>query len=330
MIAKKYIWGFSLGMCISSLKCFTPCYNTIHIPKCFTLPCDSVSFSSKNNFWEQPFDEIIEKLGESISDPNNLIGCGGDAVVYAVKDTNYCIRLPYDEDYENPAGFVDYGRVLSFDLTEQDKVNHVVAKMDNGVTIMKKINGKPILSVDMTDKDILKNLKKVAKMPLSAYNKLLNQVCEAYKLGMVFDPYGPNVMMDTEKFVAIDFQKMSHRYPSEFFPTLGVYDSLISVQGIYKDLEKSVARKTLLATLKEFEPQKKPCFEVEDLKVPKFLSFMCKNGVINNEQLEKMWDAYFTMERYKKLELAGFNANPELAKSVLVMKKLVKENFKEI
>lgn len=310
---------------------FTPISNLCHnfysnpFQRKNDLKCDVVSFSGKN-FLEQSEDEIFEKIIKSLRDKKNFMGFGAEAEVFQIENTGYCVRLPYGDENDRYR-LIDVCSDLSFELSEEDKINHIVAKLGAGATIMKKIPGKAILKTNMTHQEAIDSIKKVSEIPVSGYNKLLKQISHADKYNMVFDAYGTNVLADEQSLVAIDFMKTLPRYKRELKPLMEMRDALINIGNVPPKLEKAVLYKIFCAMLNEFEPNNKPCLELEQFDTLELLIDLHEKRMLNREQFELLWSSFKDLKRFKSFELDGFNASPELENTILENKKLLKEVF---
>lgn len=160
------------------------------------LEKDVVNFS-KNEFLHLSPKEIWARIKSSKMNPENLIGRGGEAEVWKIEGTDYCVRIQYrfwndEQDYSNT------------NLTKQDKVNHVVAKLAKGVTIMPVIKGVAFHTKGIEDKEITQMIE---DMPQKAFDDLVLQIYKADKAGMTFDTGAKNIIINPENktMTAIDF-----------------------------------------------------------------------------------------------------------------------------
>ena len=135
--------------------------NFLNIPQIYKLPkssisnnekikfnpqlrTDTVSFSGNNDLLNLSNEEIIEKIKISITNPKNFIGEGSEAKVYKIENSSYCVRLNYlDSKKFNKTS-------LCRNINDADKVNHIVAKLGKYSSIMRYIDGYPVLSEETT------------------------------------------------------------------------------------------------------------------------------------------------------------------------------------
>ena len=121
------------------------------VNKCFYIENPKrkdISFTGRKiPLLDLPKDEVLKLVKQSIN-PKNGIGIGGEADVYSIPDTDFCVRLiGLDGDTSSYATrYKDFTTDFSKDLTPQDKANHIVIKLGNGASIMRKIEGEPLYS----------------------------------------------------------------------------------------------------------------------------------------------------------------------------------------
>lgn len=218
------------------------------------LRYDTVCFRSRD-FLDLPEEDILTKIQESIK-PECFAGQGTEAEVYRIKDTGYCVRIPYvAHDIQN----FNYTKKL----TPIDKVNHIVAKLGFGAAVMKYFEGE-------TPKDYKSNniyrynfQEKIAEMPLEAYSDLLHQIANALDNEMFFDFSGGNLIVDTKnnKLTAIDFFGVTDN-PRPVNPLTEMY-SVLTCYGSQEATGKKIFDNIIDAGLEEFKPDKIPCMDVE-------------------------------------------------------------------
>ncbi len=238
-------------------KIFMPhaALNNKRQPYLYPQKPDTVTFGGNKDLLSNSEAQIFEKIEEAIKNKANKLGEGGEAVVYKIPDTNYCVRLDY-------ATIDDYKNRLSFELTEQDKINHVAAKLGGNSTIMKFLEGSPVASAKMTNLGILKVADEIGKMPVLAYKKLLHQICYAKEHGMTFDCAWGNVIVNSKKqtLTAIDL----YRSDEIISPLSNIYSALV-YPDITLEQRKLIAGKILKTGLEELSPGYKPCTRPDNL-----------------------------------------------------------------
>ena len=202
-----------------------------------------------------PKEEVIAKVQESIK-PENFLGQGSEAEVYRIKDTNYCVRIPYiAEDM--------YSRSYTKELTPTDKLNHVRARLGFGAAILDYFEG--VTPKEFKQNDYYRNIfqEKISDLPVTSYNELLQQIAGAVDNEMVYDFSGGNLIVDLKnrKLTAIDFYNITDN-PRPIRPLCEMY-SVLTCYGAREKTGKKIYDKVVDAALEEFKPDKIPCMDVE-------------------------------------------------------------------
>lgn len=281
------------------------------------LKRDTVEISEKNI--PALSDKKILKLVQSSIQNKNYIGQGSEGKVYRIKNSDFVVKIPYDTMF-----FIHRNFRKKF-VNNADKVNHVEAKFENGITIMKLIEGK---CLDTNREDY----KKVAQMPTRAYNNLLKQLCNAQKLNMDFDNVSENIIANYKNntLTAIDFipiyQEIAEEIP--FRPMIQICEAIGYKNDYYKH---QTTGKTILAGLAEMYPDVVPCTKIENLDFNELLDFAkkeCKTLIKKTpEQWNKLDDLLLEIKNLKTKE-----SNDESLKSRLLIKikkaeKIISEYF---
>ena len=240
------------------LSCYIPTtrykYNNPHYRNFSTpLKQDTVCFKSRD-FLDLPKEEILKRIKASII-PENFLGQGTEAEVYRIKDTNYCIRIPYWAQK-------NYNRSFSKELSPFDKVNHVVAKLGGGASVMKYFDGEIPKWHMHNNHERYKFQEKISEMPVKSYSELLHQIANAIDNEMLFDFSGGNLIVDSKqkKLTAIDFFGVTDN-PRPVKPLSEMY-SILTCYGSLQNTGKKIYDKIVDAGLKEFKPGKKPCMDI--------------------------------------------------------------------
>ena len=226
---------------------------------------DNDSFELSNNteyfdYKQEDYDEIKNSIKKE-----NFIGAGLEGKVFQMKDQNFVVKIP--RKFFNDKKIDDNMLKLCLteeDLTEQDKVNHVTKKFKNGITIMHKIAGKPI--------DTEEEMNEVANLPVSSYNKLLNQIIDAENKGMVFDYVMNNVLYDkdSQTLTAIDFRKKEGNDSK-----LKILEKMYIVFNCFKQPhEEKVAGKIISAGLENLKSDKDTKISIFDYDFDKILKYL--------------------------------------------------------
>ena len=242
------------------------CYNVSFSGADKAMQSDTVSFS-KSNLLSLNEDEIIAKISESVNNPYNYIGSGSEASVYRVTDEPYCVRVSNKQ-------IPKIKKPVSQDLTLEDKINHIVAKLPDDVRVMKYLEGYPPYLVslykyyDISQSEVNKILE---EMPVSSFQNFFRQICYAKEHGMIFDCCWSNVIINPKDktITAIDFYKdVENTNNSSMLQDC--YASLIYSEAPVQH-KKACAAKLLLAALEEMKPGVIPCIGVIDFNMPKFI-----------------------------------------------------------
>ena len=284
------------------------------------LSQDTVSFTGYRKFLELPNKELFSRLIKSLSDDME-IGRGGEAVVYSIPGTKYCLRCirGCEADIDDLRSHID------FNLTEADKVNNVVAHLGAGATILNRLKGMPVKAEFMTTRQIKEVASTIADFPVQSFRTLLHQIVDAEKKNMYFDNFWPNVIVNekNKSLTAIDFVK-DYKYAEEFAPLTKMYDALTHDESTPEQI-RSIANKILNAALKDFAPKQKPCMNVEQYDFAWFLTSL-RNSERFNISDANFCALYKAIERIvelKGLELNGENVTNMLRNDLNVAKEII-------
>lgn len=223
---------------------YTPTINRTTTPKIiFKTQYDVVNFGSKIDFLNLPKEVIFRRLNKTLQNPDNLIGMGSEAVIYKIPGTEYCFRIPYLDD--DGYFLTKWDSFFSKEVEKQDKINHIVATLGQGASIMKRIEGEPISLILSCHKCIL-------DFPLGSFQKLIRQMYIAKENNLVFDSCCANIIYNKENknIVAIDFNK-SYKKQELNYNILNKIHTVISLS--FNETESlKLANKLLLAAINEF------------------------------------------------------------------------------
>ena len=281
------------------------------------LTQDVVSFQGYRKFLELPKEDIIKRIMRSISS-ENFLGSGGEANVYAIKGTNYCFRWPKSSKYEFQSDF-------NLDVSETDKVNHVVAKLGGGATIMNKLRGVPVKSDSMTAEQVQLVAQTIVDLPVQAYRKFMHQLADADKKNMYFDNFWPNVIVNgkDKTLTAIDFVK-DFPYAEEFDPLNKMY-TVLTHEDTAIDHKAIIANKIFKAALKEFAPGQQPCIPPEQFDFAILLTELKNSNQFNlpDETYCDLFKALNRIVELKTYELKGENVASMLRNDIQVAKEII-------
>lgn len=300
---------------------------------------DVVSFSGKNkkDLLELPEKEVIKKINESIN-AKNFLGEGIDAKVYKIPDTKYCVRIIKEQtdntDIQSFFNFIekienekeekcqDWAKSLSFNLSEQDRINHVVAKLSDGGTVMKFIEGENCFKYN--------NDKELCYLPLESYQKLYKQVVHAKNHNMIFDCARGNIIYNPENqsLTAIDFYEMDKDYPENVKPLSFIFSALSPQEQDINSL-KHLTGLLLLTGLNDFEPNKKlSSLNFQDYDFNDLLyRFECKYENDMPSQYNLLKTAIVDAQCLKLKEVAGNDVAVNLNGKLKYCKALINQLF---
>ncbi len=108
---------------------------------------------------------ITRKVRCAVRDVANVIGSGGEGVVYKIPKTDYCVKITGEDIF--------YFGNWNMNVPISEKVNHVVAISDNGTRMMKIINGEHL--------NYFNNPEEVYNLPIESYAEILKQIANAKK-----------------------------------------------------------------------------------------------------------------------------------------------------
>ena len=213
------------------------------------LSFDTVSFKSINLLGKNS-KEISEIVKEAVIHTEN-IGFGSEGTVYKIPDTDYCVKILKGESINN------FGH-WRFNVSEQDKINHIVAKSNNDSVIMKHLDGR---SLKWNKPD------EIFELPKSSYKNLLIQLEKAKDECLKFDNSPSNVIYNPKdkSLTAIDFYEPSPDVEFEYTPLSSVFTVLKnhSDSSNYVENNRKLGGKLLEIVLDEFSSGKEPEFEID-------------------------------------------------------------------
>lgn len=282
-----------------------------------TLNKDTVTFSrglNVNNFLKLPKKEIIKKAIQART-KSNFLGAGGEAEVYRIPDTQYCVRFFTKQ--------ADLPKSISFRLTENDKINHIAAKLGRNSSIMHYIEGENCF--------LYKNKKELAMLPTESYHRLFRQVCHAKENNMIFDCDATNIIYNPKdkSLTAIDFYIIDKNYPENVHPLSTIYRALRihnTDERFDTQHNKMLAGGLLEAGLKEFEPGVIPCINISDID---FSRLFARFEEFNTETLPVQYKILKTtitdIQCLKLQEIIGENVKQELAHKIKIAKALINQ-----
>lgn len=156
------------------------------------------------------------------------LGKGQEATVYKIEEfpREYCIR-------EDRRVATDYDNLkLNYKLDKFDKANFVIAKLGEGLTLLKYISGIPLKI--MRNSDTISGIKVKESMqeliannfPEESFIKVIDQIENNRKNGIIFDRKGENLLVAPiiQEITAIDFSPKFNDI--EYNPIAYIYHAL--------------------------------------------------------------------------------------------------------
>lgn len=317
MVANNIFTSFITDMKIISLcsNGIFPQYKT-NLRQYHNIKQSAICFRSRD-LLDLPEQDIFNKIKDSIK-PENFLGQGTEAEVYKIKDTNYCVKIPYlAEDM--------YRFNYTKELSPIDKINHVVAKLGFGASIMKYFEGSIPKWYMNNNHERYVFQEQISEMPVKSYSSLLHQIADAIDNEMLFDFSPGNLIVDTKnkKLTAIDFYGISDN-PRPLHPLTEMY-SVLTCYGSLEKTGKKIFDKIVDAGLEEFKPNKIPCM---DVALFDFLEICLKRvGDAYTSGGEKfkstiMYSADI-LKKVKKAEITDKTLSPMLSEKLKEFKNLI-------
>lgn len=219
---------------------------------------DTISFQAyKPDLMSLPAQKIIKECQRALAD-GIVIGEGQEAICYKMERfPQYCIR----RDKKTSADASKFG--LSYALSKFDKVNHVVAKLDDGTVIEEYISGIPLKIIPHRDTPdgilVKKSIKGLIanNFPEAPFRKILEQIESAQRSGIKFDRNGENLLVDAvnQEFNCIDFSPRFQSEVVEYNPISFIYsaidvDNTEHAPKIFGKLCKAYAQRILSVDIK--------------------------------------------------------------------------------
>lgn len=283
------------------------------------MQIDTVSFGNNKDFIHLPVNDIIERVDQSIK-PENFLGKGGEASVYRINDTDYCIRIPLEAPDDYKKGFIS-------ELTAFEQVNHGVVKLGENTIIMKRLEGYSMFPRKETGVTRAMVHSMIDDMPVSAYRNVIKQIAEAYEKGAYFDSSGANVIVNPVKktMTVIDFTACedcaSPRILKSLFTTLGMNDGILT-----QAQQKDRANKILSSVIDDFLPGHKPLMRVADYSFSEFIYAVKNQGLISKAYSDVFIKFLNELKELKYMTMRGVrNIEPQMEFKVKQIKSLIKQ-----
>ena len=289
------------------------------------LAADTVSFgNAKRDLMSLSDNTIFQQVKDAVKE-ENLIGEGGEGGVYKIGDSGYCVKKSSYVSFED---LDSLKKSFTRNVTEQDKINHIVAKYANSVAIMPIIQGTPVISRFMSDDEINNISEQICSMPKSAFHDFLYQLSDAYKKDMMMDCNGANVIVDpkNKKITVIDFCRNSLEEAASHLAYM--YASLVHEYTTVQQ-HNIIAEKVMNAGLEEFRPGVIPCCHFDNFGFSDLIRAFDDLDLFTSKKYTKLLrELTYKIRDLKSQELRGINVtnelNFEIKKVQAIMRQLVK------
>ncbi len=273
------------------------------------LTSDVVSFKGKKDLLELSKRDIFSSIDKSLKNEANFLGQGCEGKVYKIEDSEYCVKIPSNKLFSKK---INYKSDFTKEVSEKDKINHIVARLGDGAVIMKRIEGTPVWQFNMDEQTAREVSESVSNFPVSSYQSFFKQISHAHNNGMMFDPFSHNVIVDknNKTITAIDFIDNSGLVFEELNPLQLMYITMTNKYSTSTHKEK-IAKNILKATLEEFKPSHEPCLEFGQFDFNSYLKMLDSQKVLKyNNQMDKKLSKLLDV---KYLEFLGENKKEELS-----------------
>jgi hypothetical protein len=248
------------------------------------------------------------------------MGEGGEAIVYKIPSTGYCVRINKDTAK-------DYDKSFTLETTAKDKVNHVVARLGNGSSIMTIVEGETLWKAKKDPLELAKNIQAVEEIPVEGFKNLIAQVCHANKHDMIFDSIGANIIVDTnhKKLIAIDFFQSVFNEP--ITPLKSIYSALTHFD-CPMSYKRSCAQKLILAACEDLKEGEKSVAPMGGYDFDKLVFHLAQKDIIKDKKftgaLYNVLDKIFELHIKKYV---GQNCDAQLEGQMKVLKALLRQVF---
>lgn len=196
------------------------------------LAQDTVSFGCRKfvrakDLMDLKNKEIIQVCIDAL-EKNQPIGKGTEAIVYKIPDypMQYCLRqeknvIPNKNKLK-----------LNFDLDDYDRANFVIAKLGEGLTLLKYVPGIPLKIITKSDTESGIKVKHALQelvannFPVESFQKTISLIEENRSKGIVFDRKGENLLVDaiSQEMTPIDYSRQFNDV--EYNPISYIYHAL--------------------------------------------------------------------------------------------------------
>ena len=279
-----------------------------------------MNITFQNKYENTPFTsaKLIHKCSKTITkevlkskNKNNKIGYGAEGIVYKIPDSNYCVKF-----FRKIKAKIS--EKWTHEISEKEKINHILAKFGEKIKIMKYLPGKS-LEWGIPNE--------VYDLPQSSYKNLLKQITNANNCGMYFDHLPANIIYNPQKksLTAIDFYEGSSDDLRCFEPYTQVFECLKTKN---KSNNAKLGNKLLNIALNEFlHPQNSEIYTNREDITRMIYKIQFAQGSFQDENFNKIQKMITHISIMKQRESYGQINKDKLLKQTKELKKLINSTF---
>ena len=251
-------------------------------------PNGVINFRASNNLLLQNDKDLLHKIKMALL---HFVGQGSEGKVYKIPNTEFCIKIPhFSSNYTFGQWF--------FKPSNEDKINHVVAKSESGAQIMKFIEGNPLSYKNKPEE--------IYNLPLESYKSFIKQIEEAADNMLKFDNAPANIIYNKQNqtLTAIDFQVPNIDYDFVSTPFASTYRGLQASkeQRNNQKLNKNLLGNLLKIVLEQLN-SKKPEITVTEEDIRDLMTWFehSQNNLPKQyDFLKKSIEEIFILKKYEK------------------------------
>lgn len=297
------------------------------------MSSDTVCFGNAKqdtDFLELSKKEIFKILYKTIMKSDNILGAGCEAEVYSIPNTKYCVKVFDSEEalHELSNYMVD----IDTNITQRDKINHVVAKVGDNLAIMKRIEGTTVCDYNLSYEGNKRITSAIIKFPMESFNSLLKQIANAHKQNMSVDAHFSNIIVSLKDktFTLIDFNENMLDFPPE--PMFAMLKSFVH-PFLDETQFFAIVNKILKAGLNEFKPEATPSFEIAEydfvdvFDYVKLIRSSYNDSTSDNIDYHQLKNEFLDLMVLKTREINGADVTRELQGLVSKIEKDIDKYF---
>lgn len=302
MISFKYVQNF--------IKTAESCVKSPYLPLKTGINY-SVPPAIRQSFFNLSAKEQTRVLGCALKS-ENIAGRGAEGIVYRIPDSKLAVKLP--EKYKSIPDIP-----INRNVSEQEAVNHIRAKVGEDIFIMRYING-------ITNKDVSVSEfnRMVGETPVKSFKSYLQQLINAFSKGMKHDAGGSNAIItpETRGLTAIDFYKSN-------MLNINLFDDVYMQFGRHMNTPEqvnSLLGKTSLAFLDMIKSN-----EINPASIGKFQTSLRKISDITRAKdtvfLAELEKQLSEITGLKKLEKISPDIKTKLSEKIAILEGYINKNI---